>query len=372
MLLPAVVLAAVAHRLHALFVASSPPLLSLLDHGLAQLDSLLSAVHPSFTILAHDVLALILLSFVVQTIRACRRLSWRQVKAAAGDCVFGLLKNCGPVKKKLEEETVKLEATMEHSLRPPGWNGGGEALRMLPKKGLPAARIIAEMKAFCGKEEPKWKDGMVSGAVYGGEEEVVELMGAASTLYGLTNPLHPDLWPSVMKFESEVCAMVTALVGGGDKGVVASLSSGGTESIILAAKTHRDWAREEKRITQPEIVACVSAHAAIYKACDLMHMRLVLVPMDPKTFQVDIKAMEAAITANTVMLYASAPTFAQGVIDPGRWMGGLVVFCSSTRPPVLYPSLLLLYISSLRPLSSTQPTLLIIYSLGYLRAGGQI
>ena len=65
----------------------------------------------------------------------------------------------------------------------------------------------------------------------------------------------------------------------------------GTESIILAAKAHRDYFREAKGISQPEIVACVSAHAAIQKAADLMGIRLVLIPMDPSTFKADVKAM---------------------------------------------------------------------------------
>ena len=52
-------------------------------------------------------------------------------------------------------------------------------------------------------------------------------MGEAATLYGLSNPLHPDLFASVMRFESEVGAMVAQLVNGGDPGVCACLTSGG-------------------------------------------------------------------------------------------------------------------------------------------------
>ncbi len=65
----------------------------------------------------------------------------------------------------------------------------------------------------------------------------------------------------------------------------------GTESIILAAKAHREYYREVKGVAEGEIVACVSAHAAIQKAADLMGLRLVLVPMDPKTFKADVAAM---------------------------------------------------------------------------------
>lgn len=53
---------------------------------------------------------------------------------------------------------------------------------------------------MCGQ----WKGGNVSGAVYSGEEELVALMGDASALYTITNPLHPDLFPSLMKFEVSI------------------------------------------------------------------------------------------------------------------------------------------------------------------------
>lgn len=33
-------------------------------------------------------------------------------------------------------------------------------------------------------------------------------------------------------------------------------TSGGTESIIMAVKTYRDWARATKGITEPEMLVC--------------------------------------------------------------------------------------------------------------------
>ena len=61
-------------------------------------------------------------------------------------------------------------------------------------------------------------------------------------------------------------------------------SSGGTESIILAAKTHRDWAAAVREPTgnMPEIIACISAHAAIDKACELLGIKLIKVAALPR------------------------------------------------------------------------------------------
>ena len=85
--------------------------------------------------------------------------------------------------------------------------------------------------------------------------------------------------------------MIDRMRSSGIRSFIVISSSTGTESIILAAKTHRDYYRDEKGITEPEIVACVSAHASIDKACDMMGIRLVKIPMDPKTFKADVVAM---------------------------------------------------------------------------------
>lgn len=70
----------------------------------------------------------------------------------------------------------------------------------------------------------------------------------------VTNPLHPDIWPSVMKMEAEVVAMTASLLNGGDQDVCGLITSGGTESIFMSVKAHRDWGRE-KGITNPEVRA---------------------------------------------------------------------------------------------------------------------
>lgn len=93
------------------------------------------------------------------------------------------------------------------------------------------------------------------------------------------------------------------------------MSQGGTDSIILAVKAHRDFWRDNFQIFEPEIVASVSAHPALDKACDLLNIRLVKVKMVPETMEIDMAAVKAAIGPNTIMLYGSAPSYPYGVID---------------------------------------------------------
>lgn len=86
---------------------------------------------------------------------------------------------------------------------------------------------------------------------------------------------------------------------------------------MLAVKTARDKARtEHPEITQPEMVLPKTAHAAFHKAAHYLSVKPVLVDIDPQTFKVRAEDMRAAITPNTILLVASAPSYSQGVIDP--------------------------------------------------------
>ena len=69
------------------------------------------------------------------------------------------------------------------------------------------------------------------------------------------NALNPMVFPSLKQFETEVVAMVANMLHG-DGDVVGSVTSGGTESILMAVKTYRDRARHLfPNIKHPEIVS---------------------------------------------------------------------------------------------------------------------
>lgn len=80
------------------------------------------------------------------------------------------------------------------------------------------------------------------------------------------------------------------------------MTSGGTESIMMACKAFRDYGREVKGIKRPEIVVPTTIHCAFDKAAQYLGLRVKSIPVDPNTLQVDIKAMKRAITSNTVLV----------------------------------------------------------------------
>ena len=184
----------------------------------------------------------------------------------------------------------------------------------LPTKGIPRDRVL-EIMEQARKDDANWKDGRTWSLVYYAGEEHTNFLKAAYTKFFSENGLSPVAFPSVKKFETEVVSMAAEMLGG-DENVVGSMTSCGTESILMAVKTHRDWFRAtHPEITTPEMVLPSTAHPAFEKASHYFDVVSVRVPVHDD-FRADVSAMRQAITKNTIMLVGSAPQYPHGVIDP--------------------------------------------------------
>jgi glutamate/tyrosine decarboxylase-like PLP-dependent enzyme len=186
---------------------------------------------------------------------------------------------------------------------------------VLPKAGVPDDLLLEQITSYKEQDEARWKDGQVSGGIYHGEEDHMAMQNHALAMFSISNPLHGDIWPSVVKMEAEIISMTANLVNGGDKEVCGAITSGGTESILMSVKTHRAWA-EARGITEPEIICCFSSHAAIDKACDMLKVKLIKTPFHPESCEMLVDEVSKHINPNTIMVYASAPNYPQGIIDP--------------------------------------------------------
>ncbi|KAI0320847.1 pyridoxal phosphate-dependent transferase [Amylostereum chailletii] len=143
--------------------------------------------------------------------------------------------------------------------------------------------------------------------------DMEKVIVAAFQRYCVSNPLHPDVFPAVRRMEAEVVAMCLRIYNNPDG--AGAMTSGGTESILMAVKTHREWALDTKGITEPEMVIPVTAHAAFDKASSYFKIKLHWIPVDPVTRRVDLKRMRRAINANTIMIVGSAINFPDGCQD---------------------------------------------------------
>ncbi|HEV2376111.1 MAG TPA: aminotransferase class V-fold PLP-dependent enzyme [Streptosporangiaceae bacterium] len=208
-------------------------------------------------------------------------------------------------------------AELDRQLHP--YRGQVPSFTALPADGLARSEVAELVEQLATDEESRWRDGFASGAVYHGDPEHVAFLNRVYAAHSQGNPLHPDLWPSLVKFEAEVVSMTAQMLGAGEVSpggpVAGTVSSGGTESILLAMKAYRDHARQRRGISDPEIVAPVTAHAAFDKASRYFGMRLVRVGVDDK-FQADLGELASAVTDRTAVVVGSAPSFPHGVIDP--------------------------------------------------------
>ncbi|HZC71312.1 MAG TPA: aminotransferase class V-fold PLP-dependent enzyme [Jatrophihabitans sp.] len=210
-----------------------------------------------------------------------------------------------------------LMADLRKQLKP--YRGQAPTFDRLPEVGQDRDDVARLVEEFAATEELRWRDGFASGAVYHGDPEHVAFLNGVYAAHSQSNPLHPDLFPSATKFEAEIVSMTAHMLGAqhaaAETPVVGAVSSGGTESILLAMKAYRDFARDRRGIADPEIVAPVTAHAAFDKAAKFFDMPLVRVDVGDD-FKADPAAMADAMTDRTAVVVGSAPGFPHGVIDP--------------------------------------------------------
>jgi sphinganine-1-phosphate aldolase len=198
-----------------------------------------------------------------------------------------------------------------------------ETYAQLPPTGVPREEVLRVMREMAAEEQARWAEGYASGCVYNRDQDHIDFLIEAYAINSQSNPLHTDVWPSAVKYESEIVAMTASMLGGGDigggpgspDGVCGTVSSGGSESIQLAMKTYRDYFRATKGITKPQMVVPETAHAAFDKSAQYFGIEIVHVPVGPD-WRADVDAMADAVTDDTVVIVGSAPPFPHGIVDP--------------------------------------------------------
>lgn len=193
----------------------------------------------------------------------------------------------------------------------------------IPATGLSKDDLFQRLEAFRAQDMP-WRNGRTFAYVYDPGHDVEEVIHNAFVMYLGENALDPTVFPSTMQLENEVVSMAAAHLRG-DEHVAGSFTSGGTESIFLAMKAARDYARSVRGIQEPEVLLPQTAHASFQKAAYYLDMKATLVPVDPASFRADVRAMRDAITPDTILLTGSAVSYAHGVVDPIAELGQLAL-----------------------------------------------
>ncbi len=203
------------------------------------------------------------------------------------------------------------------------YKGRFKSYHQLPEKGRDRDDIFNELKTMADEEDVSWKAGQCSGTYYHAGEEHRAFLNKAFSLFSHVNVIQMDTCPSMFKLESEIISMTAKMLNGDvpktlnpEDGVCGSVTSGGSESILMAMKVYRDMARAEKGITEPEIIKPKTAHPAFSKAGKYFGIKIVETPCIAPDYMVDIEAVKQLINKNTVALVGSAGNYPYGLIDP--------------------------------------------------------
>ena len=191
----------------------------------------------------------------------------------------------------------------------------------LPEKGNSRDEVLKKLRSL-KSGDARWHDGQMFNLIYETGTDVEQLAREAHGLFLIENALNPMAFPSLLKMENEVVS-ITASLTGGTEDTVGNLTSGGTESIFMALKAARDWARDKRpEVNHPEIVVPLTVHPAWNKAAHYLGLKIVMTPVDGN-FRANVGAVKSAITANTIILGGSAVSYPHGVIDPIEDLGRL-------------------------------------------------
>ncbi len=166
------------------------------------------------------------------------------------------------------------------------------------------------------QQDPDVHGKRLFGLVYPtGREDIESLVHAVYDKFLFSNALNPLRFPAQAQIERDVIATMGELAhrtptehhGG-------SMTSGGTESILMSMLVNRERARA-RGIERPQILAPTSAHPAYAKAAHYFDMDYVQIPLDAD-YRADVNAARALITERTCVIVAAAFSYPHGVIDP--------------------------------------------------------
>src|SRR5687768_2185914 len=121
----------------------------------------------------------------------------------------------------------------------------------LPATGRPTEEVLTELNQMQAGDVD-WRGGRVFSLAYDAGDEVYELGREAVSRFSSANGLNPLAFPSLGRMQAEVVAAFADLLHGGSDSA-GFMTSGGTESILLAVKAARNHGRQAG-ITDPEVV----------------------------------------------------------------------------------------------------------------------
>ena len=159
----------------------------------------------------------------------------------------------------------------------------------------------------------RWREGRAFSLAYNAGPDALAVAEEAYRRFSGENALNTDAFPSLKRIQAEVVAMAGVWLGATPQSA-GFMTSGGTESILMAVKAARDRLLALRAIRNPNMVLPTSAHAAFAKAGAYFGVEVRRVAVQPD-WRANVAAMRDVTDENTVLIVGSAPQYPQGVVD---------------------------------------------------------
>jgi len=186
-------------------------------------------------------------------------------------------------------------------------------VHQLPATAIPADDVLATLDAR-RQHDVRWRDGRAFTLAYSAGPDVLAVAEEAYRRFMTENALNTDAFPSLRTIQQDVVDIVAGWLHGGPD-AAGFMTSGGTESILLAVAAARERGRRERSVVTPNMVLPASAHAAFEKAAHYFGVESRRIPVG-EDWRADLDAMARAVDDATVLIVGSAPQYPQGVVDP--------------------------------------------------------
>jgi glutamate/tyrosine decarboxylase-like PLP-dependent enzyme len=183
----------------------------------------------------------------------------------------------------------------------------------LPKTGTPREKLFETMRERKARDAD-WRGARTWSLVYHAGEDVDDVLREANSLYLFENALNPLRFPSLRQMEVDVVEMTAGLLHAGPA-AGGAMTSGGTESILMAVLAARERAKAERGVTRPELVIPISAHPAFAKAAKYLGLVVREIPLRAD-LRADPVAAAGLVGDETALVVGSAPSYPHGVVDP--------------------------------------------------------
>ena len=187
----------------------------------------------------------------------------------------------------------------------------------IPRQGMPAADVAAALGSLRA-DDPPIHGGRVLAYVYdAGAADVTAAGIEALASFGEVNALDPTTFPSVARIENDLVGWGLDLMRA-PADAAGVVTSGGTESCILAVLAARERWRRQGGAGTPLLVVADTVHPAFHKAAHLLSLEVRTIPVDRTTLRLTGESVAGVLAEEgerVALVVASAPSYAHGVVD---------------------------------------------------------